>query len=183
MPSFSFFHSTFALRSQEHPHCHYTHLYFPCLSHLAKNTSRFFPLSVLLDTPAYTDGLPTTSSLTSSRPRPSLASHLQDPDEPLIVSTTFPKKARPLVPPPSLRTSATSNDCGSCSTLSTPRTSSTTTPPDLFGFLLKPTGEGVRFRIPRPSLAFKLPEATRYSYSHVVSLLASLRQKSSSLSF
>ena len=118
--------------------------------------------------PAYSDSLLPSSSMTSrststtSRPRPSMASHLRDLDEPTIVSTTFPKKARPTAPPPSLRTLATSLDhdvlpSGSNCSTSTPTT--TPTPSDLFGFLLKPNGERVRFLIPRPSLDFRLPEA------------------------
>ena len=101
-------------------------------------------------------------SATTNKPRPSIASHLRDPDQPVIVSTTVPKKARTTDPPPSLRTSTTSRDpdppsSGSTFSISSPTTKPT--PSDLFGFILKPNGERVRFLIPRPPLDFQLPEA------------------------
>ena len=97
------------------------------------------------------------------RPRPSMASHLRDSDEPILISTTFPKKARPTEPPISLRTTSTSSDPLSTRAPTTaPIFSSDPTPISdrpLVGLLVKLNGEEIPFLIPRPSLPFRLPEA------------------------
>ena len=92
-----------------------------------------------------------------------MASHLRDPDEPVLISTTFPKKARPAQPPISLRTTSTCPDLSSTRAPTTaPSFSSdstlTSTRP-LVGLLVKINGEEIPFLIPRPALPFRLPEA------------------------
>ena len=97
------------------------------------------------------------------RPRPSMASYLRDSDEPILISTTFPKKARPTEPPTSLRTTSTSSHPSSTSTpTATTPCSSDSTPNSarpLVGLLVKLNGEEIPFLIPRPSRPFRLPEA------------------------
>ena len=95
-----------------------------------------------------------------------MASYLRDSDDPILISTTFPKKARPTSPPTSLRTTSTS--LYSSSTSTSPaiplRTSDATLTPlttdqPLVGLLVKLNGEEIPFLIPRPTLPFRLPEA------------------------
>ena len=112
-----------------------------------------------------TSSMPTSSSTCIRRPRPSVASHLRDPDEPVLISTNFPKKARPAQPPISLRMTLTSPysstppTTSSRATTLTSSTFSSASPPPLVGFLVKLNGEQVPFLIPRPSMPFRLPEA------------------------
>ena len=106
----------------------------------------------------------TTSTTATKRSRPSMASHLRDSDEPLLISTTFPKKARPATPPTSLRTTSTSVHPSRTSTPSvihlhaTDATHNADRP--LVGLLVKLNGEEIPFLIPRPNRPFRLPEAT-----------------------
>ena len=97
------------------------------------------------------------------RSRPSMASYLRDSDEPILVATTFPKKARPTEPPTSLRTTSTSSHPSSTSTstaISFPSSDSTpNSDRPLVGLLVKLNGEEIPFLIPRPTRPFRLPEA------------------------
>ena len=98
------------------------------------------------------------------RPRPSMASYLRDSDEPILISTTFPKKARPTEPPTSLRT--TSIPLRILQPTATTLYSSDSTPSSdrpLVGLLVKLNGEEIPFLIPRPSRPFRLPEAKPYN--------------------
>ena len=98
------------------------------------------------------------------RARPSMASYLRDSDEPILVATNFPKKARPATPPTSLRTTSTSLHSSSTSTSPTTdfraldATLHTSRP--LVGLLVKDNGEEIPFLIPRPTRPFRLPEGT-----------------------
>ena len=102
----------------------------------------------------------------TKRSRPSMASYLRDSDEPILISTTFPKKARPTTPPTSLRTTSTSLYSSSTSTspaiplrTSDATLNTLTTDRPLVGLLVKLNGEEIPFLIPRPTLPFRLPEA------------------------
>ena len=112
-----------------------------------------------------TNSMTMRSSTCTRRPRPSVASHLRDPDEPIIISTNLPKKARPAEPPISLRMTTTSpydttsSTIPPCTTTFTSSSTTSPTPRPLFGFVVKLNGEQVPFLIPRPSLPFRLPEA------------------------
>ena len=98
------------------------------------------------------------------RARPSMASHLRDSDEPILIATNFPKKARPATPPASMRTTSTSLRPSSTSTSPTPDfralDANLTTSRPLVGLLVKDNGEEVPFLIPRPTRPFRLPEGT-----------------------
>ena len=93
-----------------------------------------------------------------------MASYLRDSDKPILISTTFPKKARPTTPPTSLWTTSTFLHSSSTSTSpaihlrATDATLNTDRP--LVGLLVKLNGEEIPFLIPRPTRPFRLPEAT-----------------------
>ena len=89
-----------------------------------------------------------------------MASHLRDSDEPILISTNFPKKARPTTPPTSLRTTYTSLHSSSSSTPSVTHSRGSHADRPLVGLLVKLNGEEIPFLIPRPNRPFRLPEAT-----------------------
>ena len=60
----------------------------------------------------------TSPTAGQKRARPSMASYLRDSDDPILIATNFPKKARPATPPASMRTIPTSLRSSSTSTSS-----------------------------------------------------------------
>ena len=106
----------------------------------------------------------TSPTAGQKRARPSMASYLRDSDDPILIATNFPKKARPATPPASMRTIPTSLRSSSTSTSSLSAfpalDADLTTSRPLVGLLVKDNGDEIPFLIPRPNRPFRLPEGT-----------------------
>ena len=114
----------------------------------------------------------TPPTTVTKRSRPSMASYLRDSDEPILISTTFPKKVRPTTPPTSLRTTSTPSSTSPAIHFRTSDATLNTDRP-LVGLLVKLNGEEIPFLIPRPTRPFRLPEATPYRQKTMSSLFSS----------
>ena len=107
----------------------------------------------------------TSPTAGQKRARPSMASYLLDSDDPILIATNFPKKARPATPPASMRYIPTSWRSSSTSTSSLSAFPALEldlpTFRPLVGLLVKDNGDEIPFLIPRPNRPFRLPEGIR----------------------